>query len=329
MTSEWRTTRAGKSEDSGRTCLRPLRCGAADGSAYGVTRRAAIAALAGTLARAAATLPANRNVKWALGTNLWNSFPRVPFTDILDVMRDTGFIGARLTQFPQILQSYNITLADMEREVSKRGLHVITISFNGPTHDPARRAEVLASARRAMEFLKTFGADRLVVFSPARSNGVTDGSFRAMCECFNRIGEAAGEMGFRAGLHNHLGQFVESSAELDRCMELTDPKLFSFSPDTAHLHLAGIDVVRAVEKYKSRLMLIDYKDARQTGPKLTDNIFDLGDGEIDFPGCHRVLKSIAYKGWICVDLDTARAGPRRSYERCGAYVVSKVESIYV
>ena len=29
-------------------------------------------------------------------------------------------------------------------------------------------------------------------------------------------------------------------------------------------------------------------------------------GEIDFPACHRALKSIGFKGWICVDLDTAR-----------------------
>ncbi len=35
----------------------------------------------------------------------------------------------------------------MENEVTKRGLHVITISFNGAAHDPARRAEVLANAK--------------------------------------------------------------------------------------------------------------------------------------------------------------------------------------
>ena len=99
-----------------------------------VTRRAAMAALAGSLARAAGKLPANKNVKWALGTNLWNSFPRVPFTDILDVMRDTGFVGARITQFPQILQTYNITAAQMQQECSKRGVQIITISFNGPAH---------------------------------------------------------------------------------------------------------------------------------------------------------------------------------------------------
>jgi len=281
------------------------------------------------MVRAAGRLPANRNVKWALGANLWNYFPRVPFTDILEVMKDTGFIGIRVTQFPQILNTYNITVDQMEKEVSRRGLHVITISFNGPTHDPARRAEVLANARKAMEFLKVFGADRLVVFSPSRSAGSGDAAFKAMCEGFNQIGEVAGEMGFRAGLHNHLGQMVQDGAELDRCMAMTDPKLFSLSPDTAHLHLAGIDVAKAMEKYKGRLMLADYKDARKVTEKLQDNIFDLGDGEIDFPACHRILKSISFKGWLCVDLDTARNGPRASYERCGAYVVNRLESIYV
>ena len=38
-----------------------------------LTRRTALAVLAATLSRAAAKLPANKNVKWALGTNLFNS----------------------------------------------------------------------------------------------------------------------------------------------------------------------------------------------------------------------------------------------------------------
>jgi sugar phosphate isomerase/epimerase len=294
-----------------------------------MTRRTLLASLAASLARAAGQLPANKNVRWAVSANLWNSPPRVPFTDILDIMHDTGFPGIRVTQFPQFLTTYNITVSQLEREVSKRDLHVITISFNGPAHDPARRAELLASARKAMEFLKTFGADRLVVFSPNRSNGAADRAFEHMCEGFNQIGELAGEMGFRAGLHNHMGQMVQDAAEVDRAMALTDPKKFSLSPDTAHLFLAGIDVPKTLEKYKDRLMMADYKDAKNVSSRLFDNIFDLGDGDIDFPACHRILKSISYKGWLCVDLDVARNGPRASYERCGAYVVSKLEPIYV
>jgi len=116
-----------------------------------------------------------------------------------------------------------------------------------------------------------------------------------------------------------------------------------------------------LEKYKDRIHFLDYKDAKRPAPVVAaatpaavaagggagnaaaagvataaptrgagfiQNIYDLGDGEVDFPGCHRVLKSKKYKGWICVDLDTARLGPMADYERCGAYVVKKLEPIY-
>jgi inosose dehydratase len=154
-----------------------------------------------------------------------------------------------------------------------------------------------------------------------------------MCEGFNEIGRAAAEMGFRAGLHNHMGQMVQTADEVDRCMRMTDPKLFYFSPDTAHLHLAGCDVVKTLERYQDRLMLADYKDARKPAGGRAESfdrstIFDLGDGEIDFAACHRVLKSHRYQGWLIVDLDIARQGPRASYERCGRYVVDKLEPIY-
>src|SRR5713101_5972698 len=212
-----------------------------------MTRRESLALLAASVVRAAGRLPANKNVKWALGSNLWNFFPRVPFTDILDVMKDTGFIGLRLTQFPQILKTYGITAAQMEKEASRRGCKIVTISFNGPAQDRARRSETIANAKAAMTFLKEFGAKHLVVFSPNRRDGTAPGAFESMCECFNEIGSAAREMGFYAGLHNHMGQIVQNPDEVDRCMALTDPKLFYFSPDTAHLHLGGYDVAKALE----------------------------------------------------------------------------------
>ena len=311
----------------------------------GMDRRTFLACLAATAAR----LPAHRNIKWGLSAGLWSHYPQAPFTEILDVMRDTGFIGVRLTGYPGILKTYNLTAAQLEREVSKRNLFVATISFGGPVQDAANHARVVESAREAMRFLQTFGAKHLVVFPPARLKAGADveTAFRAMCTGFNRIGEAAGEMGFQAGLHNHLGEMVETPEEVDRCMALTDPKLFHFAPDTAHLHLGGSDVVKMYEKYKSRLSFMDYKDARWTTPaadltlpngkiyardsreaKFFESIYDLGDGEIDFPACHRILKGIGYKGWICVDLDYTRHGPRASYERSGRYIVEKLEPIY-
>lgn len=318
--------------------------------AYTMTnRRLFLTSLAATLSSAASRLPANRNIKWALSAGLWSHYPPGPFTDILDVMKDTGFIGVRLTGFPGILKTYSLTATQMEREISKRDLHVATISFGGPLNDAAQHKAVVEKAREAMRFLQNFGAKHLVVFPPGRMKPGenVEAGFRAMCQGFNRVGEAAGEMGFQAGVHNHLDEMVEGPAEVDKCMELTDPKLFNFSPDTGHLHLGGSDVVKMYQKYKKRLIFMDYKDAHWTTPKsdvilpngkvhkkdsssakFFESIYDLGDGDIDFPACHRVLKEIGYKGWNCVDLDYTRKGPRASYEHCGQFILNKLESIY-
>lgn len=311
-------------------------------------RRTFLATLSASLTQAATRLPANKNIKWAVSAGLWSHFRPVKFTDILDVMRDTGFIGVRLTGYPGILKTYDITAAVMEKEASKRGVHIVTISYGGPMHDPAQQKKVLDGAREAMGFLKNFGAKHLVVFPPARRPKETvEADFKVMCQSMNHIGELAGEMGFLAGVHNHLDEMVEGPEEVHKCMAMTDPKLFHFFPDTAHLHLGGSNVVEMFQRYKDRIKFMDYKDAKWTTPaaevvldngrkhakdsksaKFFESIYDLGDGEIDFPACHRVLKSQAFKGWICVDLDTARKGPRVSYDRSGAYIVNKLEPIY-
>ena len=310
---------------------------------------AALSVLTTRPARAGDPRPASQNIKWALSEALWRYFPPAPFTDMLEVMRQTGFIGVRLASFPRILSDYKMTAAEMLREVSKRQLHVVTISWNGALHDPAQRQAVLESARNAIKFLADFGANHLVVFSPNRSLPATQTpeAFRELCERCNQIGELAGAMGFTAGLHNHMGQMVQNQDEVDRFMAMTDPKLFGLSPDTCHLNLAGCDVPGTLDRYKHRIRMLDYKDSKWTDPakdwvqpngqvfprdsqqaRFFSSSYDLGDGQVDFPACHRVLKSVDYRGWICVDLDTARLGPLADFERCGAYIVNKLEPIY-
>ena len=310
---------------------------------------ALLTALPAALVSAQNRLPANRNIKWALCSLLWNSLPPGPFTDILDVMKETGFIGIRLAGYPHVLDQYGLTAAQMQSEFSKRDLRVVTVSFNAPLEDLAQRQQVLESARNAIRFLADCGADRLMVFSPSRTKpgANTPAAFQELCARCNQIGELAGEMGFTAGLHNHMGQMVQTQEEVDRFMSMTDPKLFGLSPDTAHLDLAGCDVVGTIERYKHRIKLLDYKDAKWTTPgtervqpkgtvipedpseeRILSSIHDLGDGEIDFPACHKILKSVNYRGWICVDLDRAPLGPRADFERCGAYIVKRLEPIY-
>lgn len=311
---------------------------------------AALTMLSASMARAMDDIPTSKNIKWACSEATWGYYPPEAFTDMLDVMKDTGFYGVRITGFPGSLKRYNVTQAQMLSEVTKRGLHVVTISWNGHLQDPAARQQDLDSAKTAMQFLADFGASHLVVFPPNRNapGANTPEGFKTLCERCNQIGELAGTMGFTAGLHNHMGQMVQTQDEVDRFMAMTDPKLFGLSPDTCHLNLGGCNVVATFEKYKDRIKFMDYKDSKWVTPtqdwveatgrvlpkdseaaKFMWSSMDLGDGEIDFPGCHRVLKSVNYKGYICCDLDGTRFGPFADLHKCGAYIVKNLEPIYL
>ena len=311
---------------------------------------AQLSILSAAVANAASRLPANRNVKWAVSLALWSHLPPCPFTDILDVMKETRFLGMRLTGFDGFLQHYKLTLAQLHRELFRRDLHIATISFGGPLHDPAQRGKILESARNAMKFLADFGADHLVVFppgtrqlegNPARSNardrhalqpnwriGRRDGIYRRLAQPFGRNGSDAGRS---RPIHVHDGSqalwlvaghrpFAPCRLQCSRhVQEIQEPDpiygLQGREVDNPCAGLGGVERQGAAERIAEA--------------RFFASIYDLGDGEVDFPGCHRILKDVNYRGWICVDLDTARRGPLISYQRSGAYIVRVLEPIYL
>jgi inosose dehydratase len=296
----------------------------------------------------------DRNLKWAVSMFLWTSTiwrdnEPAPFTEMLDVIKDTGFDGFRLTGWPQSLKRYGIEVSALERELSKRGLHIATLSFGGPADDPSQHQRMEASAREACRLLNRFGATELVVFSPGRPNKVlVREHMRRACEFYNRLGDLCAEYGIRAGLHNHSqGQLVESQDEVELMLKLTDPKRFHWAPDTIHLYLGGCDVTGLFQKHGHRLIFMDYVDAKyvyatedihvpngQVEKAGTGNATfmlcnqDLGDGEIDFPALHRVLKKNQYKGWICIDHHYTPVSPRHSFTRCRKYIRETLEPVY-
>src|SRR5438067_228127 len=81
--------------------------------------------------------PANRNIKWGVSTNIWDQ-TKAPYAEILDNMKESGFVGIRLRGFPGILERWGLTQAQLHTELSKRGLHAITISFGLRDPDPAQ-----------------------------------------------------------------------------------------------------------------------------------------------------------------------------------------------
>ena len=180
-----------------------------------MNRRTFLASLSATLARAAARLPANDNIRWALSLGLWNHFRPVPFTDILDVMRDTGFIGIRLTGFPDVLRDLRPHAVRRWRRKFPNG-NCMSAPFPsaGRRTMPRKHDKIMADARRAMAVSEKGSAPRNWWCSRrARLPPGADlmQAFDNMADCYTRLGDVAGELGFRVGLHNHLGEMVENS----------------------------------------------------------------------------------------------------------------------
>jgi sugar phosphate isomerase/epimerase len=316
---------------------------------------AANAAVLGSLRqRIEAAQPGGRNILWAVSMFLWTSTQWLEdgsarFTDMLDVIRDTGFDGFRLTGWPQSLDRYGMKIPILERELNKRNLRMATLSFGGQADEPAQHKTIEASAHEACKLLKHFGSDVLTVFSPRRVNKVLAREhIRRACEFWNRLGDLAATYGIRAGSHNHSqGQLIEAQDEIELMLKLTDPKKFGWSPDTVHLYIAGCDILGLFNKYAHRLVSMDLVDARYVyassdvtlaNGKIdkagTHNATfmlsnqDYGDGEVDLQGILRILAQNKYKGWITIDHHYAAVSPLVSFQRCRKYIGEKLDPIY-
>ena len=103
---------------------------------------AAAALVANSLPAAAYTAPANKKCEMGRFHQYLGRTLAGPFTQALDDMKESGFIGIRLRGFPHILERWGLTQAQLHNELSKRNLYAVTISFDAPLHDPAQRQRV-------------------------------------------------------------------------------------------------------------------------------------------------------------------------------------------
>jgi inosose dehydratase len=124
--------------------------------------------------------------------------------------------------------------------------------------------------------------------------------------------------GLEPVFHYHLGTDVETEAEADRLLELTD---VGICLDTGHLLLAGGDPVAAVRRWGDRIRQVHLKDAdlsvhgrvRAAGGDLSDVVAAggfcrLGAGDVDLTGVLERLDEIGYRGWLVVEQDAPATG---------------------
>lgn len=165
---------------------------------------------------------------------------------------------------------------------------------------------------------------------------LTDGQMQSLADGLNELGRRANARGMRVCFHPHVGTGIQTLAEIDRLMELTDPALVGLLFDTGHSFISGEDPAAILEKYIGRVAHVHVKDVRgevlsqvKDGGQsflwgVKNGMFTVpGDGDcVDWQRVFSILKQSDYTGWIVVEAeqDPAKADPLEYAQKARAFM---------
>ena len=268
----------------------------------------------------------------------------ISFETCIDEMALAGYTGSEIgTKYPK-------DHAVLKKALDQRGLQVCNAWFSCFfTTKP--QEETIEAFIQHRDFLHALGAEVIGVSEQGHSiQGLedvplfdqkpefTEAEWFSVIAGMNKIGALAAEKGMKVAYHHHMGTGVQTTEEIDRLMEQTDPKLVYLLYDTGHLVFSGEDYVMLLEKYVDRIVHVHFKDLREEvmesvkhdglsflqGVKL--GVFTVpGDGMIDFDPVFSILSEHGYEGWFVVEAeqDPAIANPLEYAKKARAFIREK------
>ena len=166
-----------------------------------------------------------------------------------------------------------------------------------------------------------------------RPQFANDALWQAYAERLNAFGEHLLQTyGIRLAYHHHMGAYVESPADVDKLMQLTDPAKVFLLFDTGHAYFGGaVTPAELLRKHVRRVVHVHCKDVRTSVIAMARNdgwsflqgvlngIFTVpGDGSIDYATVLRTLKDNGYEGWLVVEAEQDPAvAPSYRYAKKG------------
>ena len=134
------------------------------------------------------------------------------------------------------LEKYNLELANLYLHFS-----------DDPEKDYAK-------AEKFVDFMVKIGATYMNMQAvmwqdPPNDRPMDRDRILAYAELSNKIGRLCRDNGIIACMHPHANTAIYTEEEIDLFLAETDPELVSLCLDTAHTALAGMDCVKAFDKY--------------------------------------------------------------------------------
>ena len=168
--------------------------------------------------------------------------------------------------------------------------------------------------------------------------GLSDSEWQIFAEGAEKVAAAVKkETGLRTAFHHHCAGYVETPAEIEKLMSLTDPNLLGLVFDCGHYRFGGGDPVEGLKKYGKRVWHFHFKDYHPEFGKqgiaegwdyfksVSAGVFcELGRGNVNFPALLEELKKLGYEGWGVVEQDVlpGMGKPKESAKRNREYIRS-------
>ena len=253
----------------------------------------------------------------------------IPFEQCISEMALAGFEGSEVgNKYPRDPERLN-------KALKLRGLTICNAWFSSFLTTKSL-VEVEKDFVQQCDFLYAVGAR--VIGAAEQGNSIqgkplpifdakprfTDEEWKRLTEGLNHLGALAKKKGMQLVYHHHMGTGVQTTEEIDRLMEMTDPELVGLLYDTGHLVFSGEDHLAILHKYLKRIKHVHLKNVRfevmEKAKKekwsflqaVRNGVFTVpGDGGLDFVPVFDALKSGGYKGWWVVEAeqDPAKANP--------------------
>ncbi|MCM3707202.1 MULTISPECIES: myo-inosose-2 dehydratase [Cytobacillus] len=254
----------------------------------------------------------------------------VTFEQCISEMALAGFSGS------EIGNKYPRDIDVLKKALSLRGLEIASAWFSAFL--TSKQFDETAEAfKKHRDFLHEIGAKVIVVSEQGNSiQGqmetplfenkpvFSEEEWVLFLEGIQRLGELAAEKGMKIVYHHHMGTGVQTTEEIARLMDETDPEKVSLLYDTGHLVFSGEDHLKVLNKYMDRIHHVHLKDVRANVAAkvreekvsflqaVKDGVFTVpGDGHIDFKPVFKALSEAGYKGWLVVEAeqDPEKANP--------------------
>lgn len=237
---------------------------------------------------------------------------------------------------------------EFKKVLDASGLALATVGSGGQYLDTAKVSQTIENNAGRAHYVSYFGCKHLKInLSRRAGNGaenLSDDHARALARTLNEIGKRTLDAGVKLAFHPHCWTLVEREPELHKMMDLTDPKYVYLVLDTGHASLGGIDPVKCLRDYYSRIAAMHLKDCEPKysaangwkGPAPSEeehnrvNLYKrLGTGGVDFPAFFQVLRERQYDGWVTLDFDAPRAGEGTVEQDMDAHKKYLVETLRV